>query len=331
MNLNRLINTLSIQTASYDTDRMSRFVKKQLSSRGISYTTDSYGNIYATKGNAKLYPTMVCHIDTVHDVNDNVIVKRQGDYLYAIDTKKMTQYGIGGDDKVGVYITLELLDVFQHFKAVFFLDEEVGCIGSSMADTKFFNDSTIILQCDRRGSLDFTDTICNTQMLSDEFKRHVRPIVEQYGRVYANGGLTDVYELSDDVPICMANMSCGYYNPHTNQEYVSISDVSDTLQFCKQIFISTAHKQWSIQRPKSIPYSYTPSTYGRIGNTSKHRSYKRQHIDDYDPYIIDESQTCQQCGELLLYDYEANQHFCIECNNYVSTSKNTNHDRYSLF
>ena len=126
-----LIKVMSVQSTSYKTERMQRFIKKEIARMNLGHTTDKYGNIYVTKGDADLYPTMVCHIDTVHDININVQVVQLDDVLLAIDTKTMQRYGIGGDDKVGIYITLELLKQFDNFKAVFFLDEEVGCVGSS--------------------------------------------------------------------------------------------------------------------------------------------------------------------------------------------------------
>jgi len=330
MNLNRLINTLSIQTASYDSDRMSRYIMRQLDNRNIPYTQDKTGNIYATKGNAKLYPTMVSHIDTVHAVNEDVVVKRQGNNLYAIDTYKMEQYGIGGDDKVGVFITLELLDIFQHFKAVFFVDEEVGCIGSSHCNHKFFEDSTIVLQCDRKGAKDFTSTILNQPMLSVEFMEYVKPIVKSFNREYVNGGMTDVHELSEHIPICMANMSCGYYNPHSAREYVNIENVFDTLEFCKQILTSTAHKQWSIKRPVYPSFtSYAPSANSIFTKSKYSYSYSEPLYDYYDDFIEDTSKQCELCNENLLYDHYDNSHYCIECdisfdNNYKKQSHDTN-------
>lgn len=332
MNLNRLINTLSIQTASYDSDRMSRYITRQLDARNIPYTIDKSGNIYATKGYAKLYPTMVSHIDTVHAVNDNVVVKRQGKNLYALDSVKMEQYGIGGDDKVGVFITLELLDIFQHFKAVFFVDEEVGCIGSSHCNHQFFEDSTIVLQCDRKGSLDFTDTILRQPMLSDEFKQHVKPIVEGFGRNYVDGGMTDVHELSDHIPICMANMSCGYYNPHTPREYVNINDVFDTLEFCKQILVSTAHKQWSIKRPVYPSFtSYAPKANSISTKSIYNYGYERPANIWYDDFIEDTSKQCDACTENLLYDHYENAYYCIDCDIYFETnSKRQQHDTNTL-
>lgn len=105
---------------------MEKYLRKHLRKHNLPFTTDSYGNIYVTKGDAENYPTIVSHIDTVHAINHNSIVKRHKNVLYSIDTTTFERTGIGGDDKVGVYICLSMLHNLPACKAVFFKDEEVG-------------------------------------------------------------------------------------------------------------------------------------------------------------------------------------------------------------
>ena len=75
--LTRLKKVMRVQSNSGKCERMQRFVKKELDAIKIGYTTDKIGNIYATKGNAEMYPTMVCHMDTVHDINDHAVCGHQ--------------------------------------------------------------------------------------------------------------------------------------------------------------------------------------------------------------------------------------------------------------
>lgn len=289
----------------------------------LKHKTDSYGNIYVTKGKAKLYPTMVCHIDTVHKINMNVEVIKIKNKLIAIDTNNMERYGIGGDDKVGIFITLQLLEKFDNFKAVFFKDEEHGCIGSSQADFKFFNDSTCVLQCDRKGISDFVNNISGTKLFDDKFQKTIQRILDKHLRKVVHGGVTDVGEIADNNNVMVANMSCGYYDPHSDNEYIIIDDVYDTLKMCEQILNVTSNKRWEIERPK---YNY--------GNYNKGYS-KRYDFDDWYDYdeepinyekpnnVVDKhgdifDYKCDKCGhDHLLYDETCHDIYCYTCNDYV--------------
>ena len=119
-----LMELVPIQSATYKTERMQNWVNdyiEKYQSENTKYDIqtdkDKYGNIYVTKGKAELYPTMVCHIDTVHSINDSVSahITDNGKFIYAIDHSNGEQYGTGGADKVGIAITIMLLDYFDNF------------------------------------------------------------------------------------------------------------------------------------------------------------------------------------------------------------------------
>jgi tripeptide aminopeptidase len=180
------------------------------------------GNIYITKGGGDSLPCIVAHIDTVHRINRDVEIYESETKLFAFDTKKVEQYGIGGDDKVGVWIALEMLLKEDNIKIALFRDEETGCEGSGVADMDFFDDCGFCLQADRRGYGDFVDDISG-ELSSQDFKDAVYPILETYGYKFTTGMITDVGELkSKGLGISVANISCAYYHPHTNREYVDL-------------------------------------------------------------------------------------------------------------
>jgi hypothetical protein len=271
---------------------------------------------------------MVAHMDTVHDINHNVVVKRDGDNLYAFDRVKCEQYGIGGDDKVGIFITLELLRTKAINCAAFFVDEEVGCQGSSKFNKTYLADSTTILQCDRKGNRDFTNTILGTQMLSPQYMEDVADIVNKYSRRYVSGGMTDVHELASELNIPMANMSCGYYNPHTNKEYININDIEDTINFCTELFNRTKDKEYFFERPKQYAVFNKPSTYtGYNGFGSYDDWYTESNyvkpgyatINERIPDITEPHPTNSECNEcsdgLLYYDDWTNTYYCDTCFN----------------
>ena len=311
---------MQVQSVTYKTERMQRFIKKELAKMNLQSTADKYGNLYVTKGDAELYPTMVCHIDTVHDINNNVEIVQIDDKLLAIDRHTLKRYGIGGDDKVGIYITLQMLKRFDNFKAVFFLDEEAGCVGSEKADFTYFNDSTIVLECDRRGISDFVTSISGTTLSNDELQNDISYILKKYDRKCVSGGITDVGEIAENNTVQVANMSCGYYDPHTDNEYIIIPEVEATKQMCYEIFKTTMHKRYEMPLETRISYSRPSYQYNHYYNS----------YDTYDSYTYpsytkpSQSEnfkttcTCPMCGQNdVWYEDVYDSCFCLSCHQYV--------------
>lgn len=346
-----LETVMSVQSESYNSVRMETFIKRTLSNMELGYTTDKYGNIYVTKGNAELYPTMVCHIDTVHDINDNVVVMQIDDNMFALDKVKMQRYGIGGDDKVGIYITLSLLSTMENFKAVFFKDEEVGCIGSSKADHSFFDDSTIVLQCDRQRIGDFVNEISGRKLFDKELENDIIHTLEKYNRKVVSGGITDVGQIAEKNEVQVANMSCGYYDPHSDNEYIKVSEVESTKQMCWEILTKTKDKRYTID----LATRYTFPTYAWTGN---YLGYGRESIHNHnfrrdDQYyngntwdnndawdntpvfpkseVIEQEpqfdhikleEPCIECDSEVWYDDYEEKYFCMGCHDYVDIPDN---------
>lgn len=315
--MDKLLHTiLNTQSESYKTERMQQTIIRILNAHNIDYSRQQNGNIYATKGNASLYPTMVCHIDTVHDINDNAVVCQLDDNLFAMDKETMLPHGIGGDDKVGIYITIMCLLHFDNFKAAFFVDEEVGCIGSRNAKMRFFDDSTIILQCDRQGYHDFVTEISNVTLCNDDLLNDIQPTLQEFARKTCNGGMTDVQQIAKATNIQCANMSCGYYMPHTDNEYINLTDVQDTLDMCIQILSITQNKQYTIE-DRIKPYTYSFPYY--------QQSYYYQEPIDNTYKQPNETGTCPTCQCITEYDEIVMDHFCNHCNKYQSHEINSHY------
>jgi tripeptide aminopeptidase len=244
MNIDKLLEILSVQSHSKKQFRMFAKIVRELSTIENIRMKLNEGNLYVIKGEAEIYPCMVSHMDTVHPIKKDLYPLVFGDYITGFDRIKMKQTGIGGDDKVGVFITLECLRQFDNFKAVFFRDEEIGCVGSYRANMSFFEDCSFVLQCDRRGSEDFViDT--SVEMSGDEFQDEVLPIIKQFGYKFSDGMMTDVMALKQNgLKVACANMSCGYHRPHCDDETVCISQVENCLEMCFQLFRTLGHFQF---------------------------------------------------------------------------------------
>lgn len=308
-----LIKTLSVQTTTYNTKKMNRFILSELYKIKDIKVKVHKGNIYATKGKADTYPCIVSHTDTVHDIVKNFNIFKLDDTLFSICGDSMQRVGIGGDDKVGVYIALQVIKKVDVCKVAFFKDEEIGCAGSQDADMKFFDDVEFVLQCDRQGYKDFVSDIFGCQLISEDFSTIISETLHKFGRKETSGGLTDVYQLvQNGINVSVANMSCGYYDPHTDNEFVVISEVNDTLDMVLDILSVAAGEVWEVD---------DKGRYLKGSNlTSNDWSF---HDDKSDQEMIDRfsndipSADCIKCDERMFYDDYEESHYCWSCDEYI--------------
>lgn len=299
MDKNLLFLTMSVQSASRRTYWMEKYITRfcdKLINAGqlISYQVDKMGNIYVTKGVADLYPTMVAHTDTVHDIvpGNEYQVRSDGQKMWATNPKTGNDQGIGGDDKVGIFIALSLLRELPVFKAAFFVDEEIGCVGSRMADMTFFEDSSLVLQCDRKGVSDFVDNIMGTPLYGEGFAQEIEPILQQFGYTSGDGGMTDVWQLKENgLKVATANMSAGYFRPHTRWEYIGLNDVQRCYDLCYTVMIEMGDMRWEhiYTEADNSWNSFTDDEYAEywLGGGSKSastakRTYYRDDEWEYD-------------------------------------------------
>lgn len=250
---------LCTQSESGNVTRMTALVEQYAKSFGADVIIKD-GNVYVTKGQplADGYPCVVSHTDTVHkivpDRNYSVHIDTTHGIAYAFDYPTRSFTGIGGDDKCGIYIALAAVRDFDSIKACFFRDEEIGCIGSAAADMDFFSDCMYILQCDRKGNADFVTKISGTALSSKAFQDDIEDIIKSFGYSFKDGGMTDVLKLTTrGVGISTANMSCGYFYPHSDEEIVVLEDVENTKDMVYAI-IKTLDKKY--------PHKYEPVSYG---------------------------------------------------------------------
>ena len=205
-----LNDTLSVQTSSGKEEKMiayiKEFVTKNLPSAKVKVKSN---NVYVTKGVADYYPCVVAHTDTVHDMYDDFGVYERDGVLFAFSNDTETQVGIGGDDKVGVWIGLAMLLEKDAVKCAFFHSEEIGCVGSSQADMSFFKDVGYCFQSDRRGNKDFVTKISGKYLSGKKFQKKILGLLKTHNfELQPNGGLTDVKALKGlDIDVCMANIS----------------------------------------------------------------------------------------------------------------------------
>lgn len=137
---------------------------------------------------------------------------------------------MGADDKNGVFICLECLKKYDSIKVVFFREEETGCRGSSEAVMSFFDDVRFVIQPDRKGDSDLITSIGYSDLCSDRFIEVIKP--EKWGYMEENGLMTDVLTLKEKgLEFSCINVSCGYYNAHSDEEVTVKKDLMKCLRF----------------------------------------------------------------------------------------------------
>ena len=160
---------------------------------------------------------LVAHLDTVH-----THLPKRFDYT---DGRLSSPQGIGGDDRCGVYIILELLKRFD-VSVVFCEDEEIGCVGADkFVKTDYCENLGVdfIIEIDRKGNNDAVFYDCE----NEEFTQYILStgyFNEQYG------SFTDICSIAPVVGCAAVNLSSGYYNAHFTSEYVIMSEVDRIIK-----------------------------------------------------------------------------------------------------
>lgn len=237
--LNKLIEVLSVQTRSGQEQEMIDYLRKELASRNCSFREDTLGNLYVTKGKAKSYPCFVAHLDTVHSINRNMSVVQVPDdtneqqvILTGYDMVNNCSAGIGGDDKCGVFLCLQMLENLEHVKVALFVGEETGMTGSKKADPGFFRDVSYAIQFDSPYGDTMSMTLNSIPLfhLGSEFGRTVTPLLLKHGIVkWQHHPFTDILQLLLKFNFPCLNLAAGYYRYHCADEYVKVGDLDNTL------------------------------------------------------------------------------------------------------
>ena len=248
---------------------------------------DEYGNVYVnyskeTKGT----PILVAHTDNVlHGERVPVIT---------LDGKRIVGgngIGIGFDDKAGIIAAIEIWKRMkkQGIRFIFTADEEVGGLGACKVFKEKLEDAAYIIELDRRGGRDLIQESGGTRLGTDEFCKWF----EDEGFVKDHGLYTDVNEFKITAPkVNMVNLSIGYYNPHTNNEYLDIEEFETIVN--KVFRIISTHKETIVDnepQPERKKYDYL--NYGNYTN------YTSKTTDTDDDWWEDTNDMCEYCGGRL--------------------------------
>ena len=245
---------LSIPSYSGNERKLVNFICEFLEENKIPYKVDELFNIYCTKGDADIYPCVVAHTDTVHNNNHidvrtelkkncrNVLKEAYKGY-----NAKGKPTGIGGDDKAGVFACLTLLLELPALKAAFFVSEEIGCIGSKAADPAFFENVGYAIQFDAPYDYMVTEVSSGVPLFdrrSEFFNKANNVLIEYIIPEYGSHPFTDVYALKKLFDFSCINLSIGYYDHHTADEYVILEDVENGIKIGREMIASLGYEKY---------------------------------------------------------------------------------------
>lgn len=159
---------------------------------------------------------LVAHIDTVwadapfkevyHDKEEGVI---------------WSPNGLGADDRAGIAMIIQLIKSGLRPWVLLTRHEEGGAQSARyMADNiNFINFEGVkyFIELDRRGYNEAVFYNCNNKDFIDF-------IIKNYGFKYKNGTYSDISYLMPAAKICGVNLSCGYYNEHSEAEMLKIKE-----------------------------------------------------------------------------------------------------------
>lgn len=173
---------------------------------------------------------LVAHMDTVHKKLPGLIV---------YDSEKDAMYcdeGIGGDDRCGIYMILEIIKRYN-CSVLFCEDEEVGGIGArkfietDLAKELEFN---YAIELDRRGSKDAVFYDCD----NEDFELFITR--DFYDTAW--GSFSDISVVAPFLKCAAVNLSCGYHNAHTEDEYVVLHEMERSIEEVCSILEKTTEK-----------------------------------------------------------------------------------------
>ena len=249
---------------------------------------DEHGNIFiGFNENTAGLPILVAHTDNVLEADKEPVFDLGCRYIRGVKN------GIGFDDKAGIMAIITLWQYFkeQKFRIIFPANEEVGGVGSERMDDEWFLDAKWILELDRKGDKDFIQVSGGERLCSASF---AQKFIEM-GFKKADGVFTDVNVFKPRANwVNMANLSIGYYNPHTDEEYL------DTVAF-ENIINKVAkfiERDYEFEDDKPDPVKeFTRYDFQRGNGFSGHRC-----------------ENCGgDCGSSMIYNQYGERFCCKEC------------------
>ncbi len=223
------------------------------------------------------------HVDTVHSIKP---------YQIFYDQKQQVAWspqGLGADDRAGVYA---LLKIAENAKVkpwlLFTTGEEKGGVGAEAAVKELDIEVDMIIALDRKGKNDAVFYDC----INIDFIEYI----ESFGFKEDIGSFSDISILCPGWQTVGVNLSIGYYQQHTKQEYLSIKSMNKTIAKVHEILENPPKEKFeykerrlSIFQPHTSLNFYCYPLYNGEYIGFCELCQKEKSLKDY-------TDTCPNCG-----------------------------------
>ncbi len=171
---------------------------------------------------------LVAHLDTVHTNPVEIICYSQdGRYM-------MSPQGIGGDDRAGVWMILQILQKVK-CHVLFCEDEESGGIGArAFTRSGIKVPANYIIELDRKGHNDAVFYGCDNR----EFIK----FVQSFGFELAMGSFSDISIIAPHLKTAAVNISTGYYNAHRINEVVDTCVMAENIERVLEMILTPTER-----------------------------------------------------------------------------------------
>lgn len=281
-------NKEKVKVTIMNFDKIIRLPEEELFNELVTkYETPYFvdGDFILVKGNAPIL--LISHLDTVHQEPVKTICRSDDGNIL------MSPEGIGGDDRCGVYA---LTTIYKNAKVkpwlLFTCGEEIGGIGAA-SFTDYYNDNILpeemkqiklIVEIDRKGKNDAVYYDCD----NPEFEKYIT----SKGFETQFGSFSDISIIAPTMKVAAVNLSSGYYNAHTQHEYIKIDEIHETISKVMEMVEDSLKEDFPVYEfiEKKYPYvvkygngkeyNFTNANYGmsRYGMNA----YGMQYADGYD-------------------------------------------------
>ncbi len=210
--------------------KLKKTLRIELNKMGYATVTD-HGYLYA-KGSVPVM--LVAHMDTVHAQPVKTICKSADGRIV------MSPEGIGGDDRAGVYMILQILK--KHRCHVLFTeDEETGAKGArEFAKSTITPKINYMVQLDRRGNNDAVFYSCDNKDFT--------AFVTGFDFKEETGSFSDISVVAPALGVAAVNISAGYYHEHSKHEYVDMWSVRNIIERVSRMVSTKTDKYEYIEK-----------------------------------------------------------------------------------
>jgi putative aminopeptidase FrvX len=229
-----LLKSLNIYSPSYGEETFIEFLKETLTKSNIEFETKGK-NIYRISN--KNMPLLSAHTDSVGNMTDGKLLNFIEHFKHNGEEIIKGIGNIAGDDKCGIFLILLLAKKYD-VNFIFAAEEEPSATsknGISSFDFKkyeeFFSSMPYCLVLDRKGGGDIISQ--KNGFGTKEFDSWLYDIGKDFGYKNNVQGLRcNATNLKDY--ICSANLSVGYYLPHSRKEFIVLRHLRNAYDFVEK-------------------------------------------------------------------------------------------------